>query len=479
MGKGTKKSGRQSSPRKGVTKGRDKGLGLVHPNAAGIDIGSREHYVAVPEDRCEESVRRFTSFTRDLYELADWLTASGIETVAMESTGVYWIPLYDILSERGFEVYLVNARHVKHVSGRKTDVSDCQWLQKLHSYGLLSGAFRPAPAICEVRSYQRHRDMLVSQVATHTLHIQKALTQMNLQVHHVLSDITGVTGMKIVRAIIAGERDGKVLSGYRDGRCKESQEVLEKSLQGHYRAEHVFSLKQAVELYDIYHEKIEACDDEIEKLLKRIEGRVDLEKTEVPKEKRLNRRGNSNAPKFDLHSELFRITGVNLCALPGLNSYSVFKLVSEVGLDMSRWKSAKQFCSWLGLCPKNKISGGKVLSSRTQRSANRAAGIFRLCASTLYRSQTALGAFYRRMKARIGGPEAVTAAAHKLARLFYTLLKEGKAYSERGQDYYEMTYRARVTNNLKKRAKQLGFELVALPDNEPTAPQKKPYETTT
>lgn len=465
MNKDTEKLTQKSSTKKRMNRPKPGVLGLVHPDAAGIDIGSREHYVAVPSDRAEQAVRCFGSFTKDLYELTEWLSLCGIKTVVMESTGVYWIPLYDMLVERGFEVLLVNARHVKNVSGRKSDVSDCQWLQQLHSYGLLSGAFRPSDKICQLRSYQRHRDMLVEQIAKHTQHVQKALTQMNIQLHHVLSDIAGVTGMKIVRAIIAGERDPKVLSRHRDGRCREPIEVIEKSLEGHYREEHVFAMRQAVELIDMYHEKIRACDEAIEILLNAFENRVDLRVEAVPEEKRLNRKGNLNAPQFDMHSHLFRMTGVNLCALPGLNSYSVFKLISEVGIDMSRFANAKQFCSWLGLCPRNKISGGRVLSSRTLASANKAARVFRMAASTLYRSQTALGAFHRRMQLRLGGPQAVTATAHKLARLFYTLLKEGKSYVEEGQNYYETQYRERVVHGLKRRAKQMGFELVALADN--------------
>ena len=253
-------------------------LTAIHPKAAGIDIGSNEHYVAVPADCSDKPVRSFLSFTADLYRLADWLSECGIETVAMESTGVYWIPLYDILSERGFEVHLVNARHVKNVSGRKTDVLDCQWLQQLHSYGLLSGCFRPDDAICQLRGYQRHRDMLLEQAAKHILHMQKAMTQMNLKLHNVLSDITGKTGMRIIRAIIAGERDLKKLSSYRDGRCKNSQEVIEKSLEGHYPKEHLFALKQAVELYDIYHAKLSDCDKAIEAALSTFETKVDSEK---------------------------------------------------------------------------------------------------------------------------------------------------------------------------------------------------------
>lgn len=448
-------------PKQEAPKGIDLDLSIVNPNAAGIDIGSQQHYVAVPVGRDEVSVRSFDSFTSDLYALVDWLKRCGIETVAMESTGVYWIPLYDLLASERFEVYLVNARHVKNVSGRKTDVKDCQWLQKLHSYGLLSRAFRPEPMICRLRSYHRHREMLVEQAAKHTLHMQKALSQMNLQLHNVISDITGVTGLKIIRAIIEGIYDPKVLAQYRDGRCKNPIEVIEKSLQGNYQPEHVFALKQAVELYDIYQSKITDCDQEIETVLNELESHVELKGREVPAAKAGARA--ANAPNFDLHTHLFHLTGVNLGSLPGVSSYTAFKVIAEIGLDMSRWATEKHFAAWLGLCPGTKVSGGKRLSGKRMPNANRAATAFRMAASSLWRSQTALGAFHRRMKARLGGEKAVTATAHKLAKLFYQLLKYGKEYVERGQSYYEEQFRQRTVKNLQKRAKQLGFDLVAVP----------------
>ncbi len=439
----------------------NKELSLLNPNAAGIDIGSQQHYVAVPEGRDEVVVRSFPSFTPDLYKLANWLKKCGIETIAMESTGVYWIPLYEILSSRGFEVKLVNARHVKNVSGRKTDVLDCQWLQQLHSYGLLSGAFRPDDQICQLRAYNRHREMLISQSAKHVLHMQKALTQMNIQLHNVLSDVTGKTGMKIIRAIVSGEHDSKKLAEYRDGRCKNPLEVIEKSLHGNYRPEHLFALKQAVELYDIYHEKIRNCDKEIEKLLSKFDG-LDLDKTDVPKAKIENKKENSNTPQFDLHKHLFRISGVNLTALPGINSHTAFKILSEIGLDMEHWPTEKHFVSWLGLCPGNKVSGGKRLPGPSTPTANRAAIAFRIAASTLSRNKSALGAFHRRMKARLGPAKAVTATAHKLAKLFYMMLKYGESYVEKGQNYYEKQYKNRVVKSLQRRAQQMGFKLVAV-----------------
>lgn len=440
----------------------DPGLSIMNPNAAGIDIGAEEHYVAVPVGRDEVSVRAFKSFTSDLHELMSWLKCCGVDTVAMESTGVYWIPLYDLLEAGGIKVYLVNARHVKNVSGRKSDVLDCQWLQRLHSYGLLSRSFRPEALICRLRSYHRHREMLIDQAAKHILHMQKALSQMNLQLHNVISDVTGSTGMAIIRAIIAGNRDPKVLAQYRDGRCKNSKEVIEKSLVGNYQPEHVFALKQAVELYDAYHEKIKACDTEIEAVLNELESQVDVKEGEVPPPKSGDR-NKGNAPEFDLHTHLFHLTGVNLASLPGVNSYTAFKVIAEIGLDMNRWPTEKHFASWLGLCPGTKVSGGKRLSGKRQPNANRAAAAFRMAASTLWRSQSALGAFYRRMKAKLGGEKAVTAAAHKLAKLFYQLLKYGKDYVDKGQTYYEEQYRQRSIKSLQKRAKQLGFGLVAVP----------------
>ena len=449
-------------PRQEMPKRIDLDLSIVNPNAAGIDIGSQQHYVAVPVGRDEVSVRNFDSFTSDLYVLVDWLKRCGIETVAMESTGVYWIPLYDLLASQGFEVYLVNARHVKNVSGRKTDVKDCQWLQKLHSHGLLSRAFRPEPMICRLRSYHRHREMLVEQAAKHTLHMQKALSQMNLQLHNVISDITGVTGLKIIRAIIEGIDDPKILAQYRDGRCKNSIAVIEKSLQGSYQPEHVFTLRQAVELFDVYQNKIKDCDQEIEAVLSELESHIEVKEMKVPAAKHGEGRS-ANAPDFDLHRHLFHLTGVNLGSLPGISSYTAFKVIAEIGLDMSRWATEKHFAAWLGLCPGTKVSGGKRLSGKRMPNANRAASAFRMAASSLWRSQTALGAFHRRMKARLGGEKAVTATAHKLAKLFYQLLKYGKDYVEKGQAYYEEQYRQRSVKNLQKRAKQLGFDLVAVP----------------
>ncbi len=440
-----------------------KHLEHINKMAAGIDIGSRSHFVAVPEGCAEKCIREFESFTTDLDSLANWLTSCGIETVAMESTGVYWIPLYELLESRGFDVKLVDARHVKNVSGRKTDVLDCQWLQQLHTYGLLSGAFRPAEQICILRAYLRQRSMLIDIGASHIQHMQKSLNQMNLQLHHVISDITGDTGMKIIRAIIKGERDAKLLASYRDRRCKSSVEIIEKSLTGNYRDEHIFTLTQALELYDAYQNKIAACDDEIERHLSQFESRRDVSAENSGNsiaDKKVKK--NKNEPSFNLRDHLVSVTGVDLTAIPGIGAFSALKIVSEVGLDMSRWKSSKQFASWLGLCPGNKVSGGKRLASKTKRTANYAASTLRMAASTLYRSDSALGAFLRRLKFRLGAPKAITATAHKLAVIIYNMIKNRIEYIESGQDYYEQQYRERCIKSVLERAKSLGFGLFEL-----------------
>jgi len=453
-----KHQGRESST-SNESPGFPKHLQHINVHAAGIDVGSRSHFVAVPEESDEECVREFSAFTSDLLKIADWLNECGIETVVMESTGVYWIPLFELLESKGFEVKLVNARHVKNVPGRKTDVADCQWLQRLHTYGLLEGAFRPPEQICALRAYLRQRATLVRYAASHIQHMQKALNQMNLMLHTVVSDITGVTGMKILRAILRGERDPKKLAGYRDRRCKKDEDTIAKALEGHYREEHLFSLKQAVELFDIYQEKIAACDREIENILNQFDDKVDPEQSQLAPEPK-KRKPSRNEPKFDLRSHLYRISGVDLTRIDGITAYGALTIISEIGVDMSHWKTVKHFTSWLGLCPGNKVSGGNRISGKTKPTANRAAHALRLAAQSLYNSHSALGAFLRRQKGRIGAPKAVTATAHKLARLVYTLLKYGNEYVDAGQEYYEEQYRQRVIYNLKRRAIQMGFYLV-------------------
>lgn len=454
MRKDTRKSPLKSKKKNSLPKH----LSHINKMAAGIDVGSKSHFVAVPEGYVAETVREFKSFTASLHELANWLENCGIETVAMESTGIYWIPLFELLDSRGFEVKLVDARHVKNVSGRKTDVLDCQWLQQLHTYGLLNGAFRPDEQICSLRAYLRQRGMLIQQAAMHIQHMQKALSQMNIQLHNVISDITGVTGMKIIRAIVQGEHSPKILASYRDRGCKNPIDVIEQSLEGHYREEHIFTLTQALELYDLYQEKLRACDKQIEKQLWRFENRASQLRLEEKSPK--SRSKCKNKPSFDVNSHLIRITGVDLTKIPGIESSSALKIISEIGLDLSRWKEGKHFASWLGLCPGNKVSGGRRLGSKSKRTSNYAASTLRIAASTLYKSQTALGAFFRRLKSRLGAPKAITATAHKLALIIYNMLKNGVEYHETGQDYYEQQYRNRVIRNLELRANSLGLRLI-------------------
>jgi transposase len=431
-------------------------LKQVHPQAAGIDIGASEHWVSIPSELDPEPVRKFSCFTADLYAIAEWLTSRGITTVAMESTGVYWIPLFQILETSGLEVRLVNAHFVKTVPGRKSDVLDCQWLQKLHSYGLLSGSFRPDDQVCVFRSYIRQRERLTKSASVHIQRMQKALTEMNVQLHRVVSDITGVTGMAIIRAILAGERDPQRLAALKDPRAKRSTEEIAAALVGDYRVEHLFVLKQELNLYDMYQQQIQQCDQQIEQCLSEFDSQSEEPLPPRPKGKKPSR----NAPNFDLRSHLYRISGVDFTQIDGLEALTVQAIISEVGLDATRFPTAKHFASWLGICPGSKISGGKVLSSRTRKVVNRAATAFRLAAQSLANSQTALGGFYRRIRTRSGAPKAITATAHKLARIFYHLWTTGENFIDVGADAYEQQYQQRVLKHLKHRAKQMGFDLV-------------------
>jgi transposase len=436
-------------------------LKQIKLNAAGLDIGAAEIWVCVPEDRDKDSVRMFQTFTPDLQALADWLTACEVETVAMESTGVYWIPVYEILEARGFELYLVNARHLKNVPTKKTDVLDCQWIQQLHTYGLLNASFRPEAEMVALRAYIRHRDNLIRYRTGHVQHMQKALQLMNIQLSNVISDIAGQTGMRIIRAIVEGEHDPVKLAQYRDPRCHSSQAEIAKALTGHYQPEHLFALKQALELYDFYNQQIKACDAEIERKYAAIKPVFQNQAPSLPPSSKKKRRS-KNEPAFDLHHYLYQITGVDLTQIDGLDVLTVQQIISETGIDMSPWPTVKHFASWLTLAPHNHISGGKVLRSRTQKSTNRAAQAFRMAAQSAGRSQSALGAFYRRMRAKHGGPKAITATAHKIARIFYHMLKHKQEYIDLGQDHYQQKYRERVVKNLKRKAKALGLDLVPL-----------------
>lgn len=438
-------------------------LQQIQPNAAGIDIGAEEIYVCVPTGRAEERIRVFPTFTRDLHELSQWLVACGVQTVAMESTSIYWIPLFDILEESGIEVCLVNARHLKNVTGRKTDVSDCEWLYQLHSYGLLRGSFHPPDEIRALRALARHRQMLVQYRASHIQHMQKALELMNLKLTYVLSDISGVTGMKIIRTILAGEQNPSVLAQLRDPKCKRSEAEIAKALTGNYRREHLFALQQAVELYDMYGRKIEQVDFEMEAMYAQFEPPDEQQThTRPPDPKQQKRR--KNQAHFDLSTALYRITGVDLVQIDGIDALTAQTILTEVGMDMSKWPTEKHFTSWLGLCPNNQITGGKVKRRRTRKTDNRAANALRISAQSLACSNTALGAFYRRIRARHGAPKAIVATAHKLARIVYHMLKERVDYHDAGADYYDEQQRQRALKRLHKQASRFGLRL------EPIAP---------
>lgn len=431
-------------------------LECVNLDAAGIDVGAEAHYVAVPSDRDEFPVRTFSAFTADLERLTQWLRDCGIQTIAMEATGVYWIPLFELLESKGFAVCLVNPKHLKTVPGRKTDVLDCQWLQKLHTFGLLAASFRPPEEICKLRSYMRQRAMLVECSSTHIQHMQKALTEMNVKLQHVVSDIMGVTGLSIIDAILSGERDPHVLASLRNERCKRDQATIALALQGNWRDEHLFSLQQARELHQVYAEKIHQCDVQIEAQLGLLPDKTPAGSLAKPP-RRWRRK---NQLHFDARNRLIETTGVDLTEVTGLDTHTVLKLLSETGSDMTPWKTEKHFTSWLGLAPGNKKSGGKQLSGRRAPRNHRAATIFRLAAQTLHHADCALGAFLRRLKQRLGPAKAITATARKLAVVYYKMLRDRKPYQDLGKDYYEAAYRTRVLKNLERRAKSLGYTLI-------------------
>lgn len=433
---------------------RKRELTVMFANAAGIDIGSARHYVAVPPDRCARAVREFESFTEDLTAMADWLAECGIDTVVMESTGVYWIVPYELLEARGFTVYLVNARHVKNVSGKKSDVLDCQWLQQLMSFGLLAGAFRPAGEVCSLRAVVRQRETLIAGQAQQIQRMQKALTQMNVQLANVITDIAGKTGQDIVRAIVAGERDASKLARFRNYRVHASEDEIAKSLLGNWREEHLFCLAQALKLFDTHHQLIAEADAKIEALLAQMHCHAGGELTPNKNKGRAK-----HAPRFDARAALFRWAGVDLTRIGGIDVSTALKILAELGTDLSKFKSAKHFASWLGVCPGTRITGGKRICGNTKRIANRVTQALKLAAQGLHRSQCALGAYYRRMAARLGAGKAITATAHKLARLVYAILTKGEQFVQRTQDHYEDQVRTRTLRYLHKKAASLGFTL--------------------
>ena len=436
-----------------------KALEIVHPDAAGIDVGGSEHWVAISPDRDPEPVRRFGCFTTDLREMARWLIDKGVRSVAMQSTGVYWMPIFEVLEQHGLEVFLVNAQHTKNVPGRKSDVAECQWLLKLHAFGLLNNSFQPSDEIRVARTLWRHRGDLVAEAGSSVQRMQKVLTEMNVQLSNVLSDLSGVSGMKIIKAILEGERDPQVLAAMVMPGVKATPEDIIKSLEGNWREELLFVLRQHLELYQFYQEKITDCDRQLRKHLESLGSKVDPQMQPLgprPKGKKIAR----NAPEFDLRSELYRISGIDWAQINGIDVLTAQTVIAEVGADLSAFPSEKQFTSWLGLCPTNEQSGGKILNRRTRKVVNRATVAFRNAARTLLRSQSYLGAQYRRLRTRMGAPKAITAMARKLACLFYRLIKHGYQYLDKGTEYYEARYREQQIRSLTKRAQRLGLQLV-------------------
>ncbi len=431
-------------------------LQIVYPNAAGLDIGSSEIMVAIPPDRGEVTVRGFGTYTPDLAALADWLAEQGVTHVAMESTGVYWIPIYELLEERGFEVIVVNARYIKHPPGRKSDVMDCQWIQQLHAHGMLNGSFRPEAEMCTLRAYLRQRDNLIEDRAKQVQYMEKALLQMNLQLGQVLSDLTGKTGLEILHAIVAGEHDPLVLSGMRHAGCKHSQEDLIKALSGHYRPEHLFVLKQALELYESFSQRVQECDQEIERWLENIQPDLPDDFPPLPPNPKPNSHC-KNAPSYDARALLYPLAGVDLMAIPGMNENLLQKILAEVGLDMSRFPTHKHFCSWLGLAPHNAISGGRILYSHTLKNRNRAGQCFRLAARAVSRGNTVYGEYYRHVRARSGSKQANVATAHKIARTFYFMLQRRQPFHAPDPQSYLQAQREKDIRRLQAKAAKLGF----------------------
>lgn len=429
-------------------------LTVQHPDAAGIDVGGKSHFVAVPPDRSETPVREFGCYTQDLHEMAAWMMACGVTIAALESTGVYWIPVYEVLEAHGIAVVLVNARSVKHVSGRKSDVLDCQWLQQLMSYGLLSSAFRPPADVCALRAISRQRDTLLQEQARCVQRMQKSLTLMNIQLANAITDITGQTGLAIIRAIVAGERNPHELAKLRNYRVRSSEAGIAKSLEGTWKEEHLFCLAQALTLFDTHHRLIAEADARLAALI------APLRQHRVKAAKGKAKRGGKNAPGFDVREALREWAGVDLTQIGGIDVSTALKVLVELGPDLSKFNSAKQFCSWLGLCPGTRISGGKRLSGASKRIPNRVARALKLASQGLHHSQCALGAYYRRIAARLGKGKAITATAHKLARLIYAMLTQGSEYVEQSQAQYEAKFQERTLKYLQQKAKTMGFNLV-------------------
>jgi transposase len=441
----------------------DISLEVIHPNAAGIDIGNESHYVAVPPTRDSHPVRRFGCTTAELKEMAVWLKQCGIRTVAMQSTGVYWIAVYDILEQAGLEVYLVNARDTKNLPGRKSDVQESQWLMKLHTYGLLRNSFRPSQEIRTMRTYWRQRNDLVQSAGRHIQRIQKALTQMNIQLANVLSDVSGMTGQAIIKAILAGERDPHKLAAFRDHRVKASEEKIARSLEGNWEEDHLFVLQQEQDGYEFCQKQMAECDQRLEQYLKQREDRS--AGANLPEERRKERlkKKKGNKPQFDLRTGLFRMSGTDLTRIDGIDVMTAMTILSEAGSDMSKWETEDHFVSWLRLCPDNRISGDKIIGKGRLSTNNRVSIALKMAANTLRTSKTYLGAQFRRLRSRLDTPVAIKAMAAKLARLVYRILRYGMKYVDQGAAFYEAQHRQLQIKHLKSKAAKLGFHLIQVP----------------
>lgn len=445
-------------------------LTVRQQHAAGIDVHAAVHFVAVaaadvpagfvnPDAKLPPGVRKFGANTGDLEALADWLKACGVSTVAMESTGVYWIPLYELLAGRGFDVILVDPRQTKHAPGRpKSDVLDCQWIRRLHSYGLLTASFRPADEIVVWRGFQRQRDMLVRYAAQHVQHLQKALEEMNVKLTEVVSDIVGQTGLKIINDIVRGVRDPLQLARHRHEHCRATAAEIAAALHGNWRKEHLFALQQALQLYEFYQQQLRACDREIEACLRGMADKSGGAALPPNPRRPSKRRGHEVA--FAARELLFRMAGVDVTVIEGISEQTALVVLSEIGLDVSRFPTEKHFVSWLGLCPQHRGSAGKIFNRRVRRGANRAARALRMAAQGCHHAKNALGAFYRRIQARCGGSKAVVATARKIAERVYRLLKYGQEYVRQGEQAYEEAYRQRTVKGLARKAESLGYKLV-------------------
>jgi transposase len=447
----------------------DSTLEVVHPNAAGIDIGNESHFVAIPPDRDPVPIREFGSWTADLYEMASWLKDHGIQTVAMQSTGVYWIAAQEVLEQAGLEVYLVNARGTKNLPGRKSDVQECDWLRKLHTYGLLKNSSRPPEAIRAVRTIWRQRDRLVKESARAVQQMQKALTTMNVQLANTISDISGVTGQAILRAIVAGIRDPWKLAKLRDKRIVASEDEIAHSLQGNWREDVLFELQQVIEAYDFYQKQMAACDQELKKYITEVPNCAIIEKHNLPKDASAlptskpscrSKTQRKSQLGFDLAAELQRTIGVDLTRIDGIDVITAQVIFSEIGPNFSAFPDENHFASWLTLAPQRDISGGKVIRHIPATGRQRVATALRMAAQSLSRSNSYLGARYRQLRMRLDGPKAVKAMARYLACLVYRMVTKGQAYIDHGAAYYESKRQEKERIALQRRATTLGLKLV-------------------